>query len=128
MKGGDMMADTENIDAQKSIVNVKKRVIGRPFKPGQIPNPGGRPKQPQAFKDMVREYSLPALETVIAIMQNTSEKAADRINASRLVIEYAYGKPTQEIAAQIASPTGRFVLVIDGNDNGDDDAAAEDQD
>ena len=113
------MADTENNDAQKCIVNAKKRVIGRPFKPGDIPNPGGRPKKPQAFKDMVREYSLPALQTVITIMQSPSEKAADRINASRLVIEYAYGKPTQEIAASIAS-TGSFVLIIDGDDSDDD--------
>ena len=38
------------------------------FVKGKSGNPGGRPKVPEPFKELVQSKSIPALESIIAIM------------------------------------------------------------
>lgn len=61
------------------------------------PNAGGRPKHPKEFKELVKEHTVEALQTVIDIMNDKEAKPTDRLKASELIIDRAYGKAAQPI-------------------------------
>lgn len=67
------------------------------FNKGVSGNPNGRPKTPQEFKDIVRANTVKAINTLITIMDDPDAKDADRIKASELIIDRAYGKAAQPI-------------------------------
>ncbi len=70
------------------------------FKKGQSGNPGGRPKQDPAFSKLAVSKSTEALKTVIEIMDK-SPSDETRLKAAKLIMEYAVGKPKQELYANI---------------------------
>lgn len=84
----------------------KTRVIGKPFLPGNTG--GGRPKMPEEMKIAFREHSQTALDTLVEIMQ-TGDKNSDRVRASEVILDRAWGKAAQTINAEVN--TG--VRVID---------------
>jgi hypothetical protein len=47
------------------------------FVKGKSGNPGGRPKVPEPFKELVQSKSVPALERIIEIMENPASKPGD---------------------------------------------------
>ena len=71
------------------------------FKKGVSGNPKGRPKTPQEFKDLVKANAVPAINTLIQIMNNPKAKDPDRIKAADVIIERAYGKAVQPIDADV---------------------------
>lgn len=82
---------------------------------------GGRPPLPKAFKELAQEKSPEALLRVIGILNDPAAKPSDVIQAARLIIEYGYGKPVQDVRADIAQQmAGDFVLEIAGLNDGDD--------
>jgi len=44
--------------------------IGKPFKKGQSGNPGGRPKVVAEVKELAREHTAEAIQTLVSIMNN----------------------------------------------------------
>jgi hypothetical protein len=64
---------------------------GRPFKPGQSGNPGGRPKAQAGFTATAKELSIPVLRNMAKIATNGRGIAA--VKAGELVLAYAEGKP-----------------------------------
>jgi len=67
------------------------------FVKGISGNPGGRPKTPEPFKELVQSKSIPALESIIAIMENPESKPNDVFACAKLILEYANGKPTDNM-------------------------------
>jgi hypothetical protein len=67
----------------------------KPFGKGKSGNPGGRPAIPQEVKDMARAASLEAIERAVYWMR--SDDSAASLKAAQLLLERAYGKPTQPI-------------------------------
>ena len=67
------------------------------FVPGQSGNPGGRPAISPEVKQAAREYSIEAIETLAAIMRNTEARDADRIKSSEVLLNRAWGTPTQSV-------------------------------
>ena len=67
------------------------------FVKGKSGNPGGRPKVPEPFKELVQSKSIPALESIIAIMENPASKPGDVFMCAKLILEYANGKPTDNM-------------------------------
>ena len=67
------------------------------FVKGKSGNPGGRPKTPDAFKELVASKSIPALESIIAIMEDPNSKPNDVYMCAKLILEYANGKPTDNM-------------------------------
>ena len=68
---------------------------GRPFKPGQSGNPGGRPKIPEDVKMAFRAACPEAVEILIGIMRNPKEKTPYRLDAIKTILDRAYGRPVQ---------------------------------
>lgn len=66
------------------------------FGPGNRANVAGRPRKGQdqrAFEKLCRTYSPEALEAILEILRDRSH--ARRLQAAKVVLEYAYGKPKQ---------------------------------
>lgn len=90
----------------------KQRGPGRPFKPGQSGNPGGRPAARREFRERCREImeaeggGWDILETMLR------GSAQDRRFAVELLAAYGYGKPKQglEVSGDPENPVGVVVL------------------
>jgi hypothetical protein len=65
------------------------------FVKGQSGNPGGRPKAVHDLKELARERTLQALETLTQIMESVEAPSAARVQAACALLDRAYGKPVQ---------------------------------
>jgi hypothetical protein len=77
--------------AGKRCVTSKK---GRPFKPGQSGNPGGRPRAAGDIIELARQKTPEAIETLTDIMVNGRQEAA-RVRAAEVLLDRAHGRPLQ---------------------------------
>ena len=65
---------------------------------GARPNAGRKPKDEEnRIRDLMQPYSLDAVQCLANIIKDETAKNSDRISASKLVIEYTYGKPKETI-------------------------------
>lgn len=65
---------------------------------GVRPNSGRKPKDEEnRIRDLMMPYSLDAIQCLANIIVNDLAKDSDRIAASKLVIEYTYGKPKETV-------------------------------
>ena len=71
--------------------------IGKPFPKGQSGNPGGRPKVVSQVKELAREYTAEAIQTLVSIMTNKKSPPAARVSAANALLDRGYGKPPQHI-------------------------------
>jgi hypothetical protein len=81
--------------------NSKKKPRGKPFKPGQTGNPGGRPKLPEDIKhvrELARKYTAKAVETLVEVMANGSGPA--KVAASNAILDRGWGKAVQPITGE----------------------------
>ena len=72
-------------------------IIGKPFKPGQSGNPGGRPKSDRTVKALARAHTVDAIKTLAEIV--TSSKATDsaRVQAATALLDRGWGKPLMQL-------------------------------
>ena len=66
------------------------------FAKGVSGNPGGRPAQPQEFRQLLEKHSTTALEKVIEILQDPKSQHKDRIKAAEIILDRMYGRPVQQ--------------------------------
>ena len=71
-----------------------------PFKKGQSGNPGGRPKVIAEVKELAREHTCKAVETLMSIMTNPKSAPAARVSAANALLDRGYGKPPQHITGE----------------------------
>jgi hypothetical protein len=74
--------------------------IGKPFKKGQSGNPGGRPKVIAGVKELAREHTAEAIETLVSIMTNPKSADAARVSAANALLDRGYGKPPQHLTGE----------------------------
>lgn len=109
--GTDNTSDSINTEKQQTISTQEKRVIGRPFLPGQSGNPAGRPKKGTALTDVMREMLEGNPDIKKAIMAKLLAGAAGGDLAFiREVLDRIDGKPN--VTADIHN-TGEVVVVPD---------------
>lgn len=59
---------------------------------------GRKPKDEEnRIRDLMKPYSEDAIQCLVSIMKDIKARSADRISASKLIIEYTYGKPKETI-------------------------------
>ena len=67
-------------------------------KGGARPGAGRKPKDEEnRIRDLMKPYSIDAVKCLAKIIKNEDARDSDRISASKLVIEYTYGKPKETI-------------------------------
>ena len=71
-----------------------------PFEKGQSDNPGGRPKVVAEVKELAREHTGKAIETLVSIMTNPKTAPAARVSAANALLDRGYGKPPQHITGE----------------------------
>jgi hypothetical protein len=71
--------------------------IGKPFHKGQSGNPGGRPKVVAEVKELAREHTAEAIQTLVSIMRSPKSPPAARVSAANALLDRGYGKPPQHI-------------------------------
>lgn len=65
------------------------------FVKGQSGNPGGRPKAAIAIKELARQHSDAAIETLVAALK--AENESTRVAAANSLLDRGWGKPAQAI-------------------------------
>src|SRR5215470_12414538 len=67
--------------------------LGRRFQPGQSGNPGGKPAIIRHIRDIAREYTEAAIQTLAAIMVDAKASPAARVAAAGELLDRAWGRP-----------------------------------
>jgi hypothetical protein len=74
---------------------------------GQSGNPGGRPRIIEAVRDIARESTTLAIETLRTIAADTDAPHAARVSAASALLDRGWGKPLQGVAMMtVAAPRG----------------------
>lgn len=69
---------------------------------GARPGAGRKPKDEEnRIRDLMMPYSLDAVQCLANIVVSEKSKDADKISASKIIIEYAYGKPKERVENDI---------------------------
>lgn len=90
----------------------KAKPRGKSFAKGRSGNPGGRPKLPEDIKhvrDLARDYTLDAVETLADVM-HTGGPAA-RVAAANAIIDRGWGKPEQTVQGPGPNGEHRFTAI-----------------
>jgi hypothetical protein len=69
---------------------------GRPFQPGTSGNPEGRHKDISNIRDLARQYSDRAINTIVHVMEHDTNGRA-RVAAATAILDRAWGKAPHEI-------------------------------
>lgn len=83
------------------------------FKKGRTGNPKGRPKEFADVKELARQYTKQAIDTLAEIMRDGDTHAARAMAADKL-LDRAWGKAPQAITGEDGGPIEtRVVLSFD---------------
>lgn len=83
---------------------------------GARPNAGRKSKDEEhRIRDLMKPYSLDAIQCLANIIVNAKSKDADKISASKLILAYTYGNPkdTIEQTTNIVSEDIKQLFKID---------------
>lgn len=63
---------------------------------------GRKPKDEEnRIRDLMKPHSEEAIRCLSSIVKDTEQRASDRISASKIIIEYAYGKPKETVDTKL---------------------------
>ena len=73
---------------------------------GARPGAGRKPKDEEnRIRDLMMPYSLDAIQCLANIVVSDKSKDTDKISASKIIIEYSYGKPKERVESDITINT-----------------------
>ena len=71
--------------------------MGRPFVKGQSGNKAGRPKAVGHLRELARQHTEEAIETLVAIMRDEGAPPRARSAAAEALLNRGWGTPTQHV-------------------------------
>lgn len=101
--------------AENNGQTAKRKGSGRPFPAGMSGNPGGRPKVIAEVRDLARQHTRKAIQTLVKVMQ-LGESDSARVAAANALLDRGYGKPrtdqpvTLDVMDGALADRGRAVL------------------
>jgi len=97
-KKGSATKEPTKVEEVKPAQNrTEKRVVGRPFQPGNCANPGGRPKVPQTVKALAREFTEVSIRRLAAIVNSENATQSAQVQAATALLDRGWGKPLQQL-------------------------------
>ena len=81
---------------------------------GQSGNPGGRPRILEAVRDIARESTTLAIETLRTIAADADAPHAARVSAATALLDRGWGKPLQGVAMMTVAPPKSVREMSDG--------------
>lgn len=75
--------------------------VGHRFRKGQSGNPGGRPKVVAEVRELARQHTTLAIETLAKIAKEADRDAA-RVAAANSLLDRGWGRPLTEIEVKLA--------------------------
>ena len=73
------------------------------FQPGQSGNPGGRPREVGHVRELARQRTEKAVETLATIMEDTKAPASARVTAAQALLDRGWGRAPQTL--NVGSPS-----------------------
>jgi len=86
-----------NTDRSASLANLEPHK----WKPGQSGNPSGRPAVIREVRDLAREHTMEAFNTLLSVCQSAEAPPAARVAAAAHILDRGYGKPTQHVSQTV---------------------------
>lgn len=77
------------------------------FKKGVAANPGGRPKTIGAVRELARQQTVDAINTLIEVMNDRNESGKTRVVAASLILDRAWGKPESSSTIEVGAAPGQ---------------------
>ncbi len=71
------------------------------FVSGESGNPGGRPAGYGEIRDIARQHTETAINTLVKIMSDSDATPSSRVGAAVALLDRAWGRPAQTIEASI---------------------------
>jgi hypothetical protein len=85
------------VENRRPSPNAKSLANLRPVQPGQVLNPGGRPKIPAEVREAAMALTPKAIETLGKIMEDERVPPGVRVTACERILDRALGKPAQTV-------------------------------
>jgi hypothetical protein len=89
--------------AENSEQTAKRRGPGRLFAKGVAGNPGGRPRELADVKELARQHTTEAIETLVTLMREGRTDTARAAAASEL-LSRGWGKATTPLEHRMPEP------------------------
>lgn len=89
------MSDEGNGRAAIS-TNSERRVVGRPFQPGQSGNPNGRSKIAAEVRALAQQHCPEAIATLAELMRTSPDERV-RLSAAEAILDRGVGRPIQAV-------------------------------
>lgn len=97
---------------------VKRAKNGRWLKGTSSPCPGGRPKEIGYLKDLARQHTEDAIQTLVSIAKNPKSSDSARVSAATALLDRAYGRPSQYVeSVSLRGDLADYLDQLDTNDS-----------
>ena len=92
---------------------VAPRLVNGRFAPGASPNPGGRPAALAEVRELARQHTTLAIDTLVKIADRGKTEMA-KIAASNALLDRGWGKATQPISGDDDMPPVAMTMTVEG--------------